>query len=121
VRSGVPFAIYVAALDEQDGLDFSYLGTISFSSTDPLATLQSSYTFLPEDRGDRAFTAILRTPGDQTITVTDSLGRLRPGTLVMTVTGPTLADPIPTLTGWARILILLALAFSGIWLIRHMT
>jgi hypothetical protein len=120
VQSGVPFGIYVAALNDQFGLDFSYLGTINFSSTDPSAVLPPSFTFLPADRGDRDFTAILRTPGDQTITVTDSMGRLRPGTLIMTVTGPTLAG-IPTISGWAKVLILFGLAFSGICLVRQTT
>ncbi|MEP7227807.1 MAG: hypothetical protein ABI785_10635 [Gemmatimonadales bacterium] len=86
-----------------------------------MATLPPSYTFLPQDMGDRAFTAILRTPGDQTITVTDSTGNLVPGTLVMTVTGIAPAQPIPTISGWAKILFFVALALSGIWLIRHLT
>lgn len=119
--SGVSFGIFVAALDDRRALDVNYRGTVTFSATDPMATLPPSYTFLPQDMGDRAFTAILRTPGDQTITVTDSTGNLVPGTLVMTVTGIAPAQPIPTISGWAKILFFVALALSGIWLIRHLT
>lgn len=119
--SGVSFAIFVAALDDQGSLG-SYLGAITFTSTDPLATLPTSFTFLPGGGGAlREFAATLRTPGDQTITVTDSEGNLRPGTLVMTVTGIAPTEPIPAISGWAKILLLLALAFSGIWLSRHLT
>jgi hypothetical protein len=116
--SGVSFEIYVAALDNQDALDFAYLGTISFSSTDPLATLPPSYTFLPEDRGDRAFTAILRTQGDQTITVIDSLHALTPGTLVMTVTGLGVTEPIPTSSALMKTLLVVGLAAAAIWVFR---
>jgi len=119
--SGVSFEIFVTALDGQFALDFGYLGTISFTSTDPLATLPPSHTFLPKDRGDRAFSAVLRTLGEQTITVTDSEGKLVPGILVMTVTGIAPAEPIPSISGWAKILFLLALALTGIWLSRHLT
>lgn len=79
------------------------------------------YAFRPEDQGHRAFVAILRTHGDQTITVTDSEGELVPGILVMTVTGIAPSEPIPTISRWAKILFFVALALSGLWLSRHLT
>ena len=118
VVAGALFGIYVVALDGEGSRDNNYAGTVHFSSTDPLATLPSDYTFLPEDQGDRAFTAILRTPGDQTITVIDLGGNLISGTLVMTVNGPAPAESVPTMSGWARILLLMALASVGVWLAR---
>jgi len=119
--SGVSFEIFVAARDQSGARDLNYAGTIVFSSTDPLATLPASYTFRPEDEGNRAFVAILRTPGDQTITVADSGGKLVPGLLVMTVMGIAPTEPIPTISEWAKILLLVALALSGTWLSRHLT
>jgi hypothetical protein len=116
--SGVSFEIFVAALDAERAADISYSGTINFLSTDPLATLPLSCTFLPEDRGDRAFTAILRTQGDQTITVIDSLHALTPGTLVMTVTGLGVTEPIPTSSALMKTLLVVGLAAAAIWVSR---
>lgn len=116
-RSGVPFFIYVAARDAQNTRVVDYAGRVAFSSTDPLATLPSNYTFLATDMGGRRFTVILRTPGDQTITVSDTLNGVT-GSFVMTVTGQLKVATVPALSTGAILLLLLALGCSGVWLLR---
>jgi hypothetical protein len=116
--SGVPFGIYVAAVDIGNAIFPGYVGTAGFSGTDSGASLPPSYSFVPADRGRKAFTAILRTQGDQTITVSDPASGLIPGTLVMTVTAPAEAQAIPSGSTGMKILLVLALALSGIWLSR---
>lgn len=117
VASGVPFGIYVAAVDGANARDIGYSGTVSFASTDPLASLPSSYTFVPADEGGKGFSAILRTLGNQTITVSDVAGGLVPGTLTMTVTGQSTAA-VPALSGGVKMFFAVALAALGIWLLR---
>jgi hypothetical protein len=114
--AGATFNLYVTAADNL-GTDDMYTGTIQFSSSDPLASLPTSYTFILADQGMKNFTAILRTPGDQTITVTDASSGLKPGTLTFVVTGA-VTEPVPTLSEWMKILFALALVISGTWLVR---
>jgi len=49
-----------------------YRGTVSFSSSDPTATLPASYTFTTADGGSHAFSMTLTTLGAQTLTVSDA-------------------------------------------------
>jgi hypothetical protein len=119
VRAGDNFAIYVAALNAANSRDILYTGTVRFLSSDPTATLPQPYTFVPADEGGRAFTAILRRTGPQTITVVDANGILAPGTLVMTVTG--VSSPsveVPTLVPRLQLLLALLLGGAGLWLSR---
>jgi hypothetical protein len=119
VASGTPFLVAVVAIDAANSLASGYLGTISFSSTDPLATLPPAYSFLPSDDSRRGFTAILRTPGVQQITVTDSAGALTPGVLVMTVTGPLIPDSIPTTSDGFKVLLTVGLVASAFWILKN--
>jgi len=112
--SGAEFGIYVAAVDAALGRDTEYSGTLTLSSSDPLATLPSSYTFVPADRGTRGFSVVLRTLGDQVISVSDSENKLIPGTLVMTVEAGQVPDSIPTLSLELRIALALILAAVGV-------
>lgn len=116
VQTGMSFQVFVAALDAANSRDETYAGSIAFSSSDSGAVLPASYTFTPADRGGKAFTVILSTAGDQTITVTDSLRALT-GTLTMTVTAPTEAQ-VPTLSSAMRFLLLTTLAAVGVWMVR---
>jgi hypothetical protein len=52
-------------VDAMGDFDASYAGTVLFGSSDPLATLPSSYTFTAADRGGHLFlnAGVLRTPG----------------------------------------------------------
>jgi hypothetical protein len=118
VASGSQFGVYVAALDASNVHATSYTGTVTFSSSDPLATLPASYTFVPADGGVKAFSAVLRTLGEQTITVSDSGNNLIPGTLTMTVTGAQVPEAIPILSFEARVLLAVVLGAAGVLLIR---
>jgi len=118
VASGTPFGVYIAALDGSSVRDASYAKTAVFSSSDPLATLPASYTFVPADGGVKAFSAVLRTLGDQTITVSDPGNNLIPGTLTMTVTGAQVPEAIPTLSFEALALFAIALGFAGALITR---
>src|SRR5438445_3457764 len=63
----------------------SFTGTVSFTSSDPRATLPSPYTFTTTDQGLARFTVILRSFGLQVVTVSDSLGTYASGTASITV------------------------------------
>ena len=120
VAAGTSFLIFVAAIDDQNSTDPTFTGTVNFASTDSLASLPSSFTFTPANEGSTrgGFTTILRTPGNQTITVTDASGRLLPASFVMTVTGPAPTESVPTVSAWMRVLLAAALALSGLFLVR---
>lgn len=64
---GVPFSFTVQALNASN-TQATYDGTISFSSSDPSATLPGSAVL---DSGVATFSATLETLGNRTITVTD--------------------------------------------------
>lgn len=118
VRAGETFGIYVAARDASNARDISYGGTISFSSSDPTATLPSPYTFVPADEGGKAFAAVLRSAGQQSITVTDVTGNLTPGTLSLIVMGGPSPSEVPTLTAWVQLFLALLLGSLGVWLCK---
>lgn len=50
----------------------SYVGTVTFSSSDVQAGLPANYTFTPADGGVHTFAAVLKTAGTQSITVKDA-------------------------------------------------
>lgn len=87
---------------------------MTFSSSDPLATLPASLVFVPADGGVKAFPVVFRTPGSQSVTVSDSVNNLIPGTLAMTVTGGQVPDSIPTLSLEFRIAPALTLCAVGV-------
>jgi len=73
--AGTPFSATVRATDQWGNNAADYTDTVMLTSTDPLATLPASYTYVPTDTGQHVFTGIiLRTPGAQRITATDSAG-----------------------------------------------
>jgi hypothetical protein len=70
--AGAPFDVTVQAQDAFGNLGTSYTGTVAFTSTDPQATLPTTYTFTVGDGGQHAFTGlVLGTAGSQDLTVTD--------------------------------------------------
>jgi hypothetical protein len=117
--SGVPFGVYIAAADASGGTDISYAGTVIFSSSDPLATLPPSYHFISGDRGVKSFSVVLRSPGSQTITVSDPGNILIPGTLIMTVTGALSPEDIPALSREALLLLAVLLAATATLVLRR--
>jgi hypothetical protein len=70
--AGMSESFTVTALTSP-GIDWtSYTGTVHFTSSDPQAVLPTDYTFTSADQGVHTFTAVLKTAGSQTITVTDA-------------------------------------------------
>lgn len=71
--AGQLFVFNVSALDVWGNIADDYTGTVHVTSSDPLATLPADYTFVPSDHGSRMLAITLRTAGEQTITVTDTV------------------------------------------------
>jgi hypothetical protein len=55
VNAGGTADVQVTALDGNGNVVPTYVGTISFSASDPLATLPANYTFTPTDAGTHLF------------------------------------------------------------------
>lgn len=73
--AGTPFSVTVRAVDQWSNNAFPYSGTVTLTSSDPAATVPGPYAYQPVDLAQHAFTGVvLRTPGLQTITATDSNG-----------------------------------------------
>jgi hypothetical protein len=70
--AGLTNSVTVTAFDQFGNVATGYTGTVTFSSTDPLAGLPSSYTFKAADGGQHAFGVTLDTAGTQSVTATDS-------------------------------------------------
>ncbi len=67
--AGVAFGFELTARDGNGNLIEDFTGTVTFSSSDPGASLPGSYTFMAGDGGRHAFGGIvLETAGDQTLT-----------------------------------------------------
>jgi hypothetical protein len=93
VVAGTPVSLTVTAEDAA-GNPTAYLGTVHFSSTDPLASLPPDYTFTAADHGVHTFSGvILRTPGSQSVTATDTATASITGAAAVTVDKAT-----PTIT-----------------------
>jgi len=95
VQSGVPFDVTVTAVDPFGRPAVGYTGTVTFSTrdTDPNVVLPADYTFALADGGIHTFTdtglgeTTLITPGDQTLSVTDTADGMITGTTLITVDG----------------------------------
>jgi hypothetical protein len=92
--SGVPFYALITALDPYGNTDTNYQGTVAFTSSDPDTgmMLPAMYTFTTGGGGDsgvHAFLAVtLITPGDQTLTITDTANSSISANATITVTSP---------------------------------
>jgi hypothetical protein len=84
--SGTPFDVTILAVDTYGNTDMNYTGTILFTTTDsdPGVVLPPDYTFQPGDAGQATFSAgvTLFTPGQQTLSVTDSSSGINGSTVV---------------------------------------
>jgi hypothetical protein len=91
VDPGVPFDLTVTAVDLFGQTAVGYVGTVTFTSsdTDPNVLLPDDYPFTLADGGSHTFGggAVLITPGDQTITATDTADDTIIGTATITVNG----------------------------------
>jgi hypothetical protein len=96
VQSGVPFDVIVTAVDPFRQLAVGYTGTVTFRSSDPDpgVVLPADYPFTLADGGVHRFTntgrgeTTLVTPGDQTLTVTDTTDNTITGNAIITVNSP---------------------------------
>src|SRR5438105_2237476 len=84
----------ITALDAFGNVATSYVGTVHFSSSDPLATRPPDHTFVPGDFGQAIVSGLVfRTAGSQSLTAADTLGGLS-----ATQTGiPVIAGPAASL------------------------
>ena len=86
VFAGDTFSITVTAANDVGAADPNYQGTIHFDSTDQAAGLPADYTFTATDAGVHTFDGLqLNTPGNQTITGTDTQTSTLTGAAVITV------------------------------------
>jgi hypothetical protein len=100
VTAGVPFDLTVTALDPFGQVAVGYTGTVTFRTTDPDpgVVLPTDYPFTPGDGGVHTFTdtglgeTTLLTPGEQTLTVTDTADGTLTGAATVTV-GSTAPEP----------------------------
>ena len=86
--AGVAESISVGVLDAFGNVAPGYSGTVSLTSSDPLAVLPASYTFAPTGDVTHTFTITLKTAAPVTITATDSTSRLAAGVLPGLVVAP---------------------------------
>ncbi|MCA8994611.1 MAG: VCBS repeat-containing protein [Planctomycetaceae bacterium] len=70
--AGTTQNVTVAARDSNGDIITGYTGTVFFSSSDQQAGLPASYTFTAADAGTHVFSVVLKTAGNQSLTVTDS-------------------------------------------------
>jgi hypothetical protein len=91
VPPGTSFDVTVTALDPYGNTAVNYQGTVTFSTsdTDPGIVLPADYTFTVADGGVHTFTGgvTLMTPGDQTLTATDTASGMT-RTVTVTVVPP---------------------------------
>jgi hypothetical protein len=78
--AGVAANFTVTLRDPYGNIATGYIGTVHFTSSDHKAQLPANYTFTVSDSGVHTFSAILRTPGTQSITATDTLNPSLTGT-----------------------------------------
>jgi hypothetical protein len=69
---GTPGNFTVTAEDPFGNVATSYLGTVTFSSTDPAALLPNNYTFTAKNGGKHTFSATFETQGTWSLTATDT-------------------------------------------------
>lgn len=104
IEANKAFSLTVKALDNNLATADSYVGTVSFTSTDTRARLPSAYTFTSTDRGEKTFNLALTllSTGAQTVSVKDSTNSAILGEIAVNVsagntnTGTTATKPVIT-------------------------
>jgi len=90
--AGTSFDVTIRALDAYGHTASGYSGTVTFTSSDTAAgvVLPADYSFTDSDAGVHTFsgTVLLITPGDQTLTVTDTVRGISGSATVTVVPGP---------------------------------
>ena len=113
---GAAFPLAVVALDADGARDFTYTGTVHFSSSDPFALLPIGFTFTAADAGGKLLAASFFTLGSQTITVVDQSIPALSGSLTLAVTPS--PEGIPALSGRAVLALVAGLALVALFLLR---
>jgi hypothetical protein len=87
VTAGTAFSVTVTALDANNNVFPGYLGTVHFTSDDNQADLNGDYTFTAGDAGVHTFTngVTLKTAGNKTVTVSDTVSPALTGSATVTV------------------------------------
>jgi uncharacterized delta-60 repeat protein len=80
MTQGVSDSFVVTAVDPYGNQATGYTGTVTFSSSDPLASLPGNYTFTVADAGRHYFIVTLNTVGTESLTATDTLNASITGT-----------------------------------------
>ena len=70
--AGAVGSVNVTAYDAYGNVAIGYTGTVALTSSDPHATLPTSYTFTAGDSGKHSFPVTLETSGTQSITASDT-------------------------------------------------
>ena len=75
ITAGTASDVIVTAVDSAGTTDATYVGTVTFSSSDGAATFPVDYTFVPADLGVHTFDdgVTMNTAGEQTITAADTV------------------------------------------------
>jgi hypothetical protein len=73
VVAGTLFTFTVTAVDPFGNVDMNYGGQVHFGSSDDQAMLPADYLFTAGDMGTQTFTAVLFTPGTQSLSALDLL------------------------------------------------
>ncbi len=84
--AGTNQSFTLTAFDPFGNVATNYFGRVHFTSSDSQAVLPADYTFTTADAGSHTFTAVLKTAGNQTITVTDTVNIVFTGSQSMAVT-----------------------------------
>jgi hypothetical protein len=89
--AGKSFTLKVVARDKHNNIATGYTGTVSFTSSDPKASLPVNYTFTAGDNGEHSFLVTLRTAGSDSIAVSDTASNIS-GALAQQVDAATTAS-----------------------------
>jgi len=81
---GTPFGFTVTALDAYNNVSTGYAGTMQCTSSDPAAVLPANWML---SNGTGSFSATLKSPGNQTITATDTAAASITGSSAAIVVG----------------------------------
>jgi len=87
--AGATFSVTISALNSAGNVATSYMGTVTITSSDPQAQLPGPTSLI---NGTATVQVVLRTAGNQTITVSDSVHALNSGMASVTVSATQLAQ-----------------------------
>jgi len=118
--SGDPLSLAITGINSLGQRVPSYTGTVTFSSSDPLATFPTGpHTFTPADAGGHVFNVVFRTVGSQSVTATDSANGFSVTTSILVASSQNAAIPATTTAG--KGLMAISLALVSLWFAARRT